>query len=236
MHAYKHGCMISGYIQENSPDMDFLMIISFLSQKGGVTKSTLARAVATAFLSEKWSVHIVDFDWQQQTCAKWSERREERKELTQVEVSVHRRIDSALKLSNAYDVLIVDGRPASDKDSIVIANKSDLVVLPTGTAVDDLQPQLTLANELKQNGIKNIYFVVNKSATAAESINAVNTIKEWGYEVSDHAIPFKAGYSSANDFGLSIIETRYKSLTEIAEKTISDVLQKAVSTGNTNNG
>ncbi|WP_340700532.1 ParA family protein [Vibrio harveyi] len=55
------------------------MIISFLSQKGGVTKSTLARAVAVAFAQNDWSVHLADMDWQQQTCGKWTARRDEKK-------------------------------------------------------------------------------------------------------------------------------------------------------------
>ncbi len=204
------------------------MIISFLSQKGGVTKSTFARAVATAFASEQWSVHVVDLDWQQRTTGDWSELREKHKELNQIEVSVHRRINAGMKLSSSYDVLIVDGRPAADQDSLVIASKSDLVVIPTGTSFDDLKPQLTLANELRMNGISNLYFVVNKYPSESEAENTIRIIKEWGFDVSENAIPFKAGYSQANSIGLSIYETRFKSLNEISKKTIGDILKKAI--------
>ena len=121
---------------------EVIMIISFLSQKGGVTKSTLARATATAFVNGGWTCHIADLDWQQQTSMKWSTRRPETKAL--VEVSVHKRIEPALKNEALYDVLLVDGRAASDRDAIIVAAKSNLVVLPTSTTVDDLELQLIL--------------------------------------------------------------------------------------------
>ena len=51
------------------------MIISFISQKGGVSRSTLARATAVEFARSGKKVHLADLDSQQQTSAKWSERR-----------------------------------------------------------------------------------------------------------------------------------------------------------------
>ena len=202
------------------------MIISFLSQKGGVTKSTLARAVAVAFAENDWSVHIADMDWQQQTSCKWSARRDDKKILPSISASSHRRVESALKTESAYHLLIIDGRPASDQDSIVLAKKSSLIVLPTGTSLDDLEPQLNLANDLKMNGIavNKILFVVNKSATDSEANNAIETIKAWEFNVSVNPIPFKAGYSSAQDQRLSITETRFSTLNLVSVKAIQDIV------------
>lgn len=202
------------------------MIISFLSQKGGVTKSTLARAVAVAFAENEWSVHIADMDWQQQTSCKWSARRDDKKILPSISASSHRRVESALKTESAYHLLIIDGRPASDQDSIVVAKNSSLIVLPTGTSLDDLEPQLNLANDLKMNGIavSKILFVVNKCATESEANNAIETIKAWGFNVSINPIPFKAGYSSAQDQGLSITETRFGTLNAVSVKAIQDIV------------
>ncbi|WP_228125729.1 ParA family protein [Photobacterium damselae] len=203
-----------------------LMIVSFLSQKGGVTKSTLARAVAVAFADNDWSVHIADMDWQQQTSCKWAARRDERKIEPSISSSSHRRVDSALKIENAYNLLVIDGRPSADKDSILIAKSSELVILPTGTSLDDLEPQLHLANDLRMNGINNekILFIVNKSPTDTEANNALDTIKSWGFKVCSHSIPFKAGYSTAQDSGLSITETRYNSLNQLTSKAIQEIV------------
>ena len=202
------------------------MIISFLSQKGGVTKSTLARAVSVAFADNGWSVHIADMDWQQQTSCKWSARRDERNIQPSISSSSHRRIDTALKNEDSYNLLIIDGRPAADQDSILLAKASKLVVLPTGTSLDDLEPQLHLANDLKINGVPadNILFVVNKTPTDSEANNAIETIKMWGFPVCLNPIPFKAGYSTAQDLGLSITETRYSSLNTLTNKTIQEIV------------
>lgn len=209
------------------------MIISFLSQKGGVSKSTLARAVAVAFAKNDWAVHIVDMDFQQQTSFQWSERRDESKALPSISVSTHRRVESALKCADSYDLLVIDGRPHADKDTLLIARKSDLVVMATGTQLDDLQPQLNFANHLVDEGVdqNKILFVVNKVITDKESLRAISTIKRWGFDVSENAIPYKTGFINAQDAGLSILETRFKTLNRQAIDAIKDVTNKAVQYG-----
>ena len=52
-----------------------LVIVGFVSQKGGVGKSTLARALATVAAEAGIKVKIADLDPQQQTIARWEERR-----------------------------------------------------------------------------------------------------------------------------------------------------------------
>ncbi|MCP3700026.1 MAG: ParA family protein [Aliivibrio sp.] len=209
------------------------MIISFLSQKGGVSKSTLARAVAVAFAQNDWSVHIADMDFQQQTSFQWSERRDELKASPSISVSTHRRVESALKCEDSYDLLVVDGRPHADKDTLLIARTSNLVVMATGTQLDDLQPQLNFAHHLVDEGVdqKNILFVVNKAITNKESFRAISTIKRWGFNVSENAIPYKTGFINAQDVGLSIIESRFKTLNTQAISAIKDVTNKAVQHG-----
>ncbi|MCP3700421.1 MAG: ParA family protein [Aliivibrio sp.] len=207
------------------------MIISFLSQKGGVTKSTLARATATAFVNGGWACHIADLDWQQQTSMKWSTRRSETKAL--VEVSVHKRIEPALKNESLYDVLLVDGRAASDRDAIIVAAKSNLVVLPTSTTVDDLEPQLNFANDLRNNGVdaNKLLFIINKAGSMLEVQNTINSIRGWGFNVSENPIEYKTAYAKAQDVGLSLIETKFKTLSLSAEKAVQDIINK-ISGGN----
>lgn len=203
------------------------MIISFLSQKGGVSKSTLTRATAVAFSKSDWRVHVADMDFLQQTTAKWSEARDAQG-LGAVEVSVHRRIESALRSEALYDLLLVDGRPASDRDTIILAQKSDLVVLGTSTSIDDLRPQLNLAANLRDEGVENMLFIINKATSATEANRAIMTIEKSGFVVSHHPILNKTGYVSAQDTGLCITETRYKTLNQIAVETIQDIVNKAI--------
>ena len=54
-----------------------LVIVGFVSQKGGVGKSTLSRALATTVSASKGNVKIADLDPQQHTVTRWKKRREE---------------------------------------------------------------------------------------------------------------------------------------------------------------
>jgi chromosome partitioning protein len=52
------------------------MIISLISQKGGVGKSTLARLLAVEIAKAGWRVKIADLDPAQGTATKWKARRD----------------------------------------------------------------------------------------------------------------------------------------------------------------
>ena len=52
------------------------MIISLISQKGGVGKSGIARLLAVEFVRAGWSVKIADLDTMQGTSTKWKARRD----------------------------------------------------------------------------------------------------------------------------------------------------------------
>lgn len=130
------------------------MIISFLSQKDGVSKSALARTTAVGFINGSWRVHVADLDEKQQTTMKCCKRREDNA-LNSVDCSVYRRAASALKVSHQHDLdlVIIDGPPATEHSYLEISKGSDLVVLTTGVTVDDLEPSLELGRELVKGGV-----------------------------------------------------------------------------------
>ena len=49
-----------------------MKIASFVGQKGGVGKSTLARVLAVAAASQDYRVLLADFDLEQLSCVEWS--------------------------------------------------------------------------------------------------------------------------------------------------------------------
>ena len=49
-------------------------------------------------------------------------------------------MEQALKASDHVDLLILDGPPRSNAATLKMARASNLVLLPTGLALDDLQP------------------------------------------------------------------------------------------------
>ena len=210
------------------------MIISLLNQKGGVGKSSLARALAVEFARTDWGVHVADLDRAQQTFFKWAERRAEENITPPVEVALYSDPKAALKAAANTDVLIVDGKAFADAHALEIALNSDLVIIPVGVSMDDLEPSLKLAVELVNKGIDraSIVFVVCRVPDNGdkEAMNTRSSIQGWNFEVVRGWIPFKPSYSQAMDKGLSFTETPFKSLSEKADKIIEQLFAKAIET------
>jgi len=207
------------------------MIISLLNQKGGVGKSSLGRALAVEFARNKWAVHVADLDRAQQTFFKWAERRTESGAKPSIDVALYADPKTALRAASNVDVLIVDGKAFADTHALQIAQGSDLIIIPVGVSMDDLEPSLKLAVELVNKGIdrKKIIFVVCRVPDNGdkEAMNTRASIEAWNFEVVRGWIPFKPSYSQAMDKGLSFTETPFKTLSVKADKIIEQLFAKA---------
>ena len=129
------------------------MLIGVVSQKGGVGKSTLARLIACQYAVSGWNVKIADMDTAQGTTFDWQSRRLENNIEPVIAVEQFSTVDRALRLADNYDLMVFDGKGHASKDTLQIATASQLVVMPTGTALDDLIPTIRLAHEMKQKGV-----------------------------------------------------------------------------------
>ncbi|HHK8568964.1 TPA: ParA family protein [Vibrio parahaemolyticus] len=210
------------------------MILSFLGQKGGGGKSTFTRATAVEYVKNGWSVHVADMDEKQGSTFKWSIRRNEAEITPEVEVAIYTNEKAALKSAATCDLLIVDGKPYSSKQTLKIAEESDLIVIPTGTTIDDLEPSLELGRELIQAKIprERIVFIVNKSASVAEAKEAIDTIQTWGFTVSEMYLDYKAGYGKSLDEGLGLTEARWASIAEKSDQIIGWIGEKLMENSN----
>ncbi|QMR41562.1 ParA family protein [Klebsiella aerogenes] len=210
-----------------------MMIISFISQKGGVGRSTLARAAAVESARAGVSTHLGDLDSKQQTSAKWVERRDNAGIFPGIGTGVYRRYDVVLKAANSYGCLIVDTQPYADACSLDIARQSNLVVIATGTSVDDLEPSLLLGHELMHKGIPHnrLLYVVGKTPSLAEGQSAIDTIRSWNFLCVSTFLTFKAGYSITLDAGHAITETAWKTLNRRARNIVNEILVRARQSG-----
>ena len=118
------------------------LILSVVSQKGGVGKSTICRAVAREFANIGWAVKIADLDISQGTSFQWRSRRLENNIQPDVPVEQFRDIAKAIKAAEQCDLLIFDGKPHSTKETADIARPADLIIIPTGLSLDDLRPSV----------------------------------------------------------------------------------------------
>lgn len=207
------------------------MIVSFLSQKGGVGKSTLARGVAVEFVKNSWDVHIADMDTTQQSTVNWAERRDAIGVKPGIDTAMYRNPQSALRSTSRCDLLVIDGTPYATQDTKELASESDLVVIPTGVTHDDLEPSLRLAQELTMKaGVpkSKILMVVMKVPENGdkEAMATKSSIKEWEFSVADSWMPFRTAYGKAMDAGYSMSETRFTSLNKKAGTILNAIVEK----------
>src|SRR5258708_7733829 len=103
------------------------MIVSLISQKGGVGKSALARLLAVEFTKVGWSVKIADLDTAQGTTTRWKARRDQAGVQPEIAVEKFRTVDRALREAERFDLLILDGPAHAEQGGLVMARASDLV-------------------------------------------------------------------------------------------------------------
>lgn len=118
------------------------MIISLISQKGGVGKSAVARLLAVEFTKAGWSVKIADLDPAQGTSAKWKARRDRAGVQPEIAVEKFRTLDRALREAERFDLLILDGPAHAEQGGRTMARASDLVLMPTCYGLDDMEAQV----------------------------------------------------------------------------------------------
>lgn len=204
------------------------MIISLLSQKGGVGKSSLARTIAVEYTRSGWKTLLADIDSSQGTSNRWSEARRAKAGIEpQVETKVFPTAELAIRASNDYDLVVIDGAPHSTIATKDAAQASDLVIIPTGSSMDDLEPGILLASELaKSLNSENIVFALYKTTSAAQERESRETILEYGFNVLPGSVRVMTGFINAFDSGFAATETHYDDLNKEAGQLIKAIVNK----------
>jgi len=208
-----------------------MRIVSFVGQKGGVGKSTLARVLAVAAARQKYKVLIGDFDLEQLSCIEWSATRLRNGIEPDIEARAFKSLKKLRKSVEGFDLVVVDTRGLADELTIDISQESDVIFLPTGTSMDDLRPTLSLARRLSKNrkiGNK-IVLVLSKVGRSERLLETAKvTIEEAGFEVLDSIWPERDGFQADLDIGKAGSEAHNPYLREAAQSIESDLLQIAI--------
>lgn len=204
-----------------------MLAIACLSQKGGVGKSTLARLLARTYAAGDWHVKIADFNVKQKTSVDWAALR-----MTQglkPEIPAEAFTDVSRAMRGEYDMVVFDGRPESDPQTLRLAQEAVLVVIPCGVAADDLVPQIRFAQELRSRGIdlRKIVFVLNKTPDSPAAItDARNYIANAGFTVTQTTLPVKVAYVNAHNVGRCISETEFPTLNDRSSALAKEIVGK----------
>jgi chromosome partitioning protein len=204
------------------------LIVSFVSQKGGVGKSALARALTVALARGGMKVLLADLDPQQATVLEWAKLREKTGLKPAISVRRFGTADDAIIAGGAVEVLIIDGPARASAGTLELARQSDLVVQPSGCGLDDLRPAVLLFHELLAAGIPRERLLVALCRTGGEGEEgaARRYVQKATYEVLGPSVPERIGFREAMNHGASIIETADKKLNARAEAVVDELIRK----------
>lgn len=187
-----------------------MQVYSFISQKGGAGKSTLARQFAV-LAGDKDSTILIDRD-PQQTSAKWWNRRQEiapappQPNLIDLQdLSLTTAID---KLRNSpIAAVFIDTRPAVGEPEAEAARIADLVIVPVRPSPDDLEAvgdTLKIIRRLDRRAL----IIVNASKTEARAVTAKAALSRYPVPVCPIHLVDRTVYLDASLEGRGVGEMR----------------------------
>ena len=210
------------------------VIVAFVSQKGGVGKSSLTRALAVVAARAGLEVNVADLDPQQQTIVEWLKMRVETKVARRIRVEPYETVYEALEDMQGSDLLILDTPARANRSTLDVAKQAHLIVLPSSGSLDDLRPAVLLLHELVKAGIERERMVVafTRILNRNEEIAARTYVETAGYEALPGSIGEHAAYRDAQNRGRALNETNDQRLNEKANALLTALLENAVAEAN----
>ena len=213
-------------------------VISFVGQKGGTGKSTLARAMAVETALKNVAVVIIDLDEGQATSTHWAKQRTVNAIEPAIKVISVPRSQLGIQLNDKeIDVSVIDAPGWSDKLTLWLAESSHVVVIPTRAGTDDLVPSVKLGHELVNNGItrEDILFVLNAVHDEKQANDARAFLKEAGFEAVDGYIKVLKSLEAAQETGRAITEVSHPGLKAHVSKLVHELANKLYEAGQRKN-
>lgn len=203
-----------------------MTVIAFVSQKGGVGKSTLTRALAVEAARGGLAIRVADLDVSQGSLVDWHRDRLSAGLEPSPPVQLHPHLADALAHAGGVDLLLLDGPARADKETLAMARAADLVVLPSGASLDDLRPAVRVGNSLTRGGIPpgRLVYALTRISTDAEAEAARSYIVAAGYKVSSGYLPERATYRAAQNAGRAVTEVHYGTLRAAAERLVQSLI------------
>jgi chromosome partitioning protein len=210
-----------------------MRIASFIGQKGGVGKCTLARVLAVAAAREHYKVLIGDFDLEQLTCVEWSAMRMRHGIEPDIDAQAFKSLKKLRKTVTDYDLVVVDTRGLADELTEDVSKESDVVFLPSGTSMDDLRPTLALAKKLaKSKSVSNKIVIVLSKIGRSERLleEAQSIIADAGFDTLSAVWPERDGFQADLDVGRAGSETSNPYLKAAAKEIETAMMNLALGT------
>jgi chromosome partitioning protein len=209
------------------------VVVAFLSQKGGVGKSALARSLAVAAERMELRTLLADLDPQQRTLMRWLKTRTDLRLKPALRIQAFESAQQALDAGQGFDLVILD-MPGQVNDEVgLVVRNADLVVQPTSPSVDDLHPAVLVFQALEKVGTprERLMFALCRVLGEKEADATRSYLERHGYSVARGCISERLGYRDALNLGRSLIESRQGNLNNAAQLLLLDLLDNALTRG-----
>lgn len=209
-----------------------MLKIAVLAGKGGVHKSSLSRTLAARLVQRGLSTIGLDIDADQASFVRWMQRRINNgitplfEVLADVKPNWIRTKLDGLNL----DAAVIDGAAYASRDTVAIAEVVDLVVIPTGYSVDDVEAAIRVGKALIESGIPNRKILIafwSVLESKAQHRDTLAFLQGHSFNVTHGYVPLKPSYSVAMGFGYALTEVNAPGLRTTARVFIDDILQRA---------
>jgi chromosome partitioning protein len=181
-----------------------MKVISFVTQKGGSGKTTLALNFAVAAMSPKKHVVILDMD-AQGTARKWYERRDdESPPLIEVTAADLEKAVAAAR-DKKFDWALIDTPGRDDAAQAAAIRASDFCVIPCRPSAADLEATPTTVETIKR--LRKPYaFVLTQTPPRSFRIREAQTGLSYLGIVSPTPVVLRNAYQDAQSMGLGVTE------------------------------
>ena len=181
-----------------------MKVISFVTQKGGSGKTTLALNFAVAAMTGKSRVVILDMDVQG-TARKWYERRvEESPPLIEVVAADLERAVAGAK-AQKFDWVLIDTPGRDDAAQAAAIRATDFCVIPCRPSSADLEATPTTVETIKR--LKKPYaFILTQTPARSFRIREAQTGLSYLGMVCPTPIVLRNAYQDAQSMGLGVAE------------------------------
>lgn len=185
------------------------MIISFINQKGGVGKTTIAINVAAALAKQGYKTLLIDAD-KQGSSSTWAGLREETP-FQVVNLARENMAKDAISLAAEYDFTLIDAPPHAEAISRSCIIASDLVVIPiepsglSTWASDVTVQQVEQAREYKET-LKCGFVVSRKIGQTVIGRQVREMVENTDMRVFDADIENRVAFAESMTMGQTINE------------------------------
>jgi chromosome partitioning protein len=144
-----------------------------------------------------------------------------------IAVERFRTVEKAMPFAPHYDLFIFDGPAHSNAGTLAIARASNLVVLPTGLSVDDMEPAVLLAHELVGQGVPKgriVFAFCRVGESDAELAESASYVAQAGYAALSASLPERTAYRRAADEGKALSECSFPTLKKKADDVAQSIM------------